>query len=132
MALVADLKLCRTRQAEERLKQGAEYQNFDLVFCQKNGKPLHPHNIVRRDFYAIIRRSDVKLQKAGLPGLPQISFYGVASHSCDAAGRERGGCPHGIDRLGHATPGFTLTAYAHAMPGTREKAAEASSQLLVY
>ncbi len=77
MSWVADLKLWRTRQAEERLKQGAEYQNFDLVFCQRNGKPLHPHNIVRRDFHAIIRRSDVKLQKAGLPGLPQITFHGL-------------------------------------------------------
>src|SRR3989442_12691564 len=35
------------------------------------------------------------------------------------------------DRLGHATPGFTLSVYSHAMSGTQEKAAEASSKFLV-
>ena len=34
------------------------------------------------------------------------------------------------DRLGHATPGFTLTAYRHAIPGSQEAAAERLANLL--
>ena len=34
------------------------------------------------------------------------------------------------DRLGHATPGFTLTAYRHAIPGSQEAAAERLASLL--
>jgi integrase len=34
------------------------------------------------------------------------------------------------DRLGHATPGFTMTVYRHAIPGAQEEAAERLAALL--
>ena len=34
------------------------------------------------------------------------------------------------DRLGHATPAFTLTVYRHAIPGAQEAAAERLAALL--
>ena len=34
------------------------------------------------------------------------------------------------DRLGHATPAFTLTAYRHAIPGAQEAAAERLAAML--
>jgi integrase len=34
------------------------------------------------------------------------------------------------DRLGHATPGFTMTVYRHAIPGAQEEAAERLASLL--
>ena len=34
------------------------------------------------------------------------------------------------DRLGHATPAFTLTVYRHAIPGAQEAAAERLAAML--
>jgi hypothetical protein len=33
---------------------GDKYEDHGLVFCQRNGKPLHAHNITQRDFRRLI------------------------------------------------------------------------------
>ena len=52
----------RNRQKKEA---GDAYQGLGLVFCQADGKPLHAHNIVRRDFQEAMKRAKV----------PRIRFH---------------------------------------------------------
>jgi integrase len=45
----------RRKQAEERLKAGAGYQQHDLVFATSEGSPLMPRNLKRRHFRPILK-----------------------------------------------------------------------------
>lgn len=58
--LVAQLREYRKRQAALRLKVGSRWHDYDLVFCQPNGRPLEP----RKDY----DRWKAILRKAGLIG----------------------------------------------------------------
>lgn len=46
--LVEELRRLREGQTETRSILGADYADYDLVFAQTDGKPLHAHNVVRR------------------------------------------------------------------------------------
>ena len=52
--LVEELRTLRGEQATLRKEFGLQYQDNGLVFCQLNGKPLHAHNVVRRDFRQVL------------------------------------------------------------------------------
>jgi site-specific recombinase XerD len=56
--LVAALRQHRAQQNEERLAAGAGWEDWDLVFCQPNGRPIDP----RQDWLAW----GVLLQSAGV------------------------------------------------------------------
>ncbi len=84
-----------------------------LVFAQADGKPLHGHNITRRDLQAVLTRAK----------LPRIRFHDLrhthASHLLMQ------GVPVKVvqERLGHATPAVTLGIYAHILPHLQHDAA---------
>ena len=112
--LIDALREHRKHQAEIQRILGTEYQDFGLVFCQPNGKPLHAHNIAQRDFRQVIKRA----------GLPRIRFHDLrhthATHLLRA-----GVHPKVVqERLGHSTPAFTLAVYSHVLPGMQEEAAK--------
>jgi integrase len=113
--LVEELRALREEQAEHRRLLGPAYADHDLVFCQPNGRPLHLHNLVRRDFRSLIERA----------GLPRIRFHDLrhlhASHGA------RAGVPVKVmqERLGHATPHFTMQVYTHTLAGMQAEAARA-------
>jgi hypothetical protein len=44
-ATVTALRVHRTRQLEERLAMGGDYQDQDLVVCHVDGTPIHPKTI---------------------------------------------------------------------------------------
>jgi len=111
--LVGELRQLRNRQIERRTLLGTEYEDHDLVFCQPNGKPLHAHNLVRRDFRGIIKRV----------GLPRIRFHDLR-HSHATHMLRQGVNPKVVqERLGHSSPAFTLSIYSHVLPGMQEEAA---------
>jgi len=59
---------------------GGRYEDRDLIFCQPNGRPLHAHNIVRRDFRKVLDRA----------GLPPIRFHDLRHSTATLhLGRER-------------------------------------------
>jgi hypothetical protein len=47
----------KRQQAEERLKVGANYQNYDLVFAALEGTPLMIRNLVRRHYKPTLKRA---------------------------------------------------------------------------
>jgi len=107
--------LTKISQVRSRRKQeaGDEYQDLGLVFCQPNGKPFHAQNIVRRDFEPTILRAKV----------PRIRFHDLR-HCHATLLLQQGVHPKIVqERLGHATPAFTLHVYSHVLPGMQHEAA---------
>lgn len=78
-----------------------------------NGKPLHPDTIT-----ALFHKH------CEAAGLPRIRLHDVR-HSYATAALKAGISPKVIsERLGHASPAFTLQTYTHVIPGMDELAAD--------
>lgn len=113
--LVEELRALREEQSEYRRLLGADYEDHSLIFCQTNGRPMHAHNIVRRDFHKVLERTR----------LPRIRFHDLR-HCHATLLLQQGVHPKVVqERLGHTTIGMTLDTYSHVMPGMQEKAVAA-------
>ena len=114
-AVVEALHAVRADQEANKRILGTEYQDHDLVFAQVDGKPLHMHNIVRRDFRRVMKEAKV----------PRITFHDL--RHAHASYLARAGVPAKVaqERLGHATPHFTMAVYTHTLAGQQEAAARA-------
>ena len=116
---VTALKTQRARQAEWRLKAGADWQDTGLVFTGLKGQPLQP-SVVE---HALARECE-RL------GLPKVTPHGLrhlhASLLLDA------GLPVPVvsARLGHARPSITMSIYAHRVGQDDRQAAEALARAL--
>lgn len=120
-ALIEQLRQLREEQNQGRQLLGSRYQEHDLVFCQPDGKPLHGHNITRRDLRRVL---------AGA-GLPPIRFHDLR-HSHATHLLQLGVNPKVVqERLGHSTPAFTLQVYSHVLPGMQESAARQLAERLL-
>jgi integrase len=111
--VVDELRKVRASQASVRCGLGSAYEEYDLVFCQRNGKPLHAHNVIQRDFRRVIARA----------GVPRVRFHDL--RHCHATHLLRQGENPKVvqERLGHSTPAFTLSVYGHVLPGMQRDAA---------
>lgn len=100
---------------------GADYHDQGLVFCQPDGKPLHMHNAARRNFRATMKAAGVLRLRFHDLRHPHASFWPAQ------------GCRQKIaqERLGHATPHFTMAAYTHVLAGQQEAAARAVEGFLL-
>jgi integrase len=129
--LVEELRHLRAEQQEHRHLLGADYHDYDLVFCQPNGNPLHAHNVAQRDFRRVYRleRLRAKLLKEGIAKealpkpLPTIRFHDLRHGHASWLLAQGENIKVVQERLGHSTPAFTLTAYSHVLPGVHEQAA---------
>jgi integrase len=96
------------------------YQDRGLVFCQADGKPLHAHNIVQRDFRPLVARAK----------LPRIRFHDLrhlhASYLFKAGVHPK----VAQERLGHHSPAYTMKVYGHLLPGMQEEATHRIERLL--
>jgi integrase len=111
----------RRKQAAERLKAGAIYQQNDLVFATPEGGPLAPRNLKRRHFRPI-------LERAKLP--PDFRLYDLR-HSCATLLLAAGEHPKVVsERLGHASITLTLDVYSHVLPTMQEAASQKLESLL--
>ncbi|MDR5703945.1 MAG: site-specific integrase [Armatimonadota bacterium] len=120
--VIEELRRLREQQEEYRLLLGPEYAtDLDLIFCQPNGKPLHAHNVVRRDFRRVIERA----------GLPRIRFHDL--RHIHASYLARAGVPPKVaqERLGHSTLTFTMKVYTYTLAGMQEQAARAVASYLL-
>jgi integrase len=114
------LKRHRARQAEEKLKAGALYEDLGLVFATEGGTPINPSNIRQRSFAPL-------LKKAGLPG---ITFHDLR-HTCASLLFQRNIHPKFVQELlGHASVAITLDTYSHMLPGMGGEAADAMGEAL--
>lgn len=99
-----------------------EPQAFDrqrLVFGRPDGAPIHPEYITRT-FNRLVAKHQ----------LPRIRFHDI--RHTHATLLLKAGVPAKVvaERLGHATPGFTLNVYQHVLPGMQAQAADVFDRLL--
>ena len=90
------------------------------MFTDGGGQPIHPHAISQA-FERIARR-------AGVPVIRLHELRHTHGTLLIAAG-----VPVKVvsERLGHATPAFTIETYQHVLPGMQADAARVFEQLLV-
>lgn len=112
--LVQRLRAHKARQNADRLVAGAAWVDNDLIICDGLGLPL-THSTVDHTFKRLIG-------KLGLPASLRVHDlrHTHASHLIAAGVDVR----TVADRLGHATPGFTLNVYSHALRSRQREAAE--------
>jgi integrase len=113
------LRSWRKRQLEERLALGALHEDHGLVFARPEGTPIHP-DLFSKTFDRMTASSD----------LPVIRLHDLR-HS-HASLLLRSGVPVKVvsERLGHATPAFTMTVYQHVLPGMQAEAASTFADLV--
>lgn len=89
------------------------------VFESGTGQPHHPQ-LLSDAFKKLVHRS----------GLPRIRLHDL--RHTHATLLLKAGVPIKVvsERLGHATPGFTMATYQHVLPGMQAEAAETFAELL--
>lgn len=105
--------LCSARYAADREDQ------CDRVFLRSDGTALHP-DLASQAFRKAMKEAGVR----------PIRFHDLRhTHATIAL---RAGIPAKVisERLGHATPEFTLTQYAHVIPGMQAEAAAQIADLV--
>jgi integrase len=112
---IETLKSHRARQNEERLRLGALWEDHELIFPNRIGKPMNADNLYHREFKPL-------LKKAGLSG---FTFHSLR-HTCATLLCSKNVNPKIVqETMGHATISQTMDTYSHLMPGMGYVAAEA-------
>jgi integrase len=99
--VLAVLREVRAEQARERAILGEAYQDNDLIFCTRDGRPLHAHNLVERDYKPL-------LKKAGLPPMP---FKNLRHSHISHLSRIDAPIAVTQQRAGHSSSKITLDIY---------------------
>jgi integrase len=102
---MAAFRMQRTRQLEQRLLAGDQWQDWGLVFSSSKGTPLDGPNVNKR------------LQKLlEQAGLPRQRFHDLR-HGCASLLLAAGVPPRTImGVLGHSQISLTLNTYSHLSP----------------
>jgi hypothetical protein len=120
-SLIDALKTHRRNQLEGRMKLGASYQNFDLVFASEIGTPLLHGNLLSRHFKPIRDKA----------GLPSIRLYDLR-HTTATLLLSAGENPKIVsERLGHASIVLTLDTYSHVLPSMQKEATNKIEKLML-
>jgi integrase len=104
---------------DRQLARDRADRDHERVFAREDGSPLHP-DFVSQSFERTIRAA----------GLRRIRLHDLRhTHATLAL---RAGVPTKIvsERLGHATPEFTMRMYQHAIPGMQAEAAAKIADLV--
>jgi integrase len=110
--LLKKLAAHKRKQAEVRLKLGAAWQAFDLIFCSEEGTPLSIPNLTYRYYRPILVKAK----------LPQLRLYDLR-HSCATLLLIAEENPKVVsERLGHSTIVLTLDTYSHVLPTMQQQA----------
>ncbi len=125
--LVEELRAMFAEQDAERKKRGdcpcgmdcrntrcPRWHDHGLAFTQPNGRPLHEHNIARRDFPRVAKRA----------GVPRIRLYDL--RHCNASLLAPYTSLKVIsEHLGHSSVAVTGDIYMHVLPGMQGEAIRA-------
>lgn len=115
----AALRSHRTRQKEERLRVGQEWQDHGLIFVGRFGRPLDGCNLTR-DFQAHLQRL----------GLPRQRFHD-ARHACASLLLSMNVPARVVmEILGHSQISLTMNTYSHVVPALQKEAAQQMDRLL--
>ncbi|PFK49394.1 site-specific integrase [Bacillus thuringiensis] len=116
---VAKLKKHRAVVLKEKLSQGEEYQDNDLVMCTPSGMPINPANI-RRSLNALIKKAAV----------PKIRFHDLRHTHATLLLAKGVNVKVISERLGHSNIKITLDTYSHVLPTMQEHAVNKIEEIL--
>jgi integrase len=116
---VAALLAHRTAQAEERLRRGAAWEDHELVFCTRLGRPLSARNVFR-SFLGLLDRG----------GIRRVRFHDLRHTAATLMLASRVNPKVVSEMLGHATVAITLDIYSHVLPDMQQDAAAMLEQAL--
>jgi integrase len=117
--VLAELRLVRQRQEDDRERLGPVFRAHGLVLCKEDGTPYAPESI--NDAWAALTAN---------AGVERVRFHDLR-HSCATYLLAKGVHPKIVaDRLGHSTVKLTLYTYSHFVPHMQLEAAEYTDDLL--
>lgn len=116
---VVKLKKHRAVVLIEKLSQGEEYQENDLVMCTPSGTPINPAN-VRRSLNALIKKAAV----------PKIRFHDLRHTHATLLLAKGVNVKVISERLGHSNIKITLDTYSHVLPTMQEDAVNKLEEIL--
>ncbi|WP_413790609.1 tyrosine-type recombinase/integrase [Bacillus thuringiensis] len=116
---IAKLKKHRAVVLKEKLSQGEEYQDNDLVMCTPSGTPINPAN-VRRSLNALIQKAAV----------PKIRFHDLRHTHATLLLAKGVNVKVISERLGHSNIKITLDTYSHVLPTMQEDAVNKIEEIL--
>jgi integrase len=117
---VEALRRHRVAQAKERLRNGAFWDDHDLVFANEVGRPIEVRNLMRRSFLPLLK----------VAGLPRIRFHDLR-HSAATLLLGQGVHPKVVaEMLGHSRISTTLDLYSHVTPTMQKEATDAMDVVL--
>jgi integrase len=112
--LLEVLRTHKARQSERRLQIGEKYLDNDLMFCTAVGTPLDRGNVVKREFWPLLKKV----------GLRRIRFHDLR-HTFATLLIDQGESPKYIQaQLGHASIQVTMDRYGHLLPDVHQQAAQ--------
>ncbi|MDR6124066.1 integrase [Bacillus sp. SLBN-46] len=110
--LAKELKKVYNQILVNKLSLGQMYTDLDLVFAQKNGKPIQPAELAK-NYRKVVENS----------GLHYIRFHDLR-HTHATLLLQQGVHPKIVsERLGHSTIGITMDTYTHVLPNMQKEAA---------
>jgi len=117
--VVKELKKLKTREKQDKLRLGTDYQNNNFVFCWQDGRYIRPDYAWK------------KLKKLlNAHNLPNIRFHDLR-HTFATILLEAGEHPKIVsEMLGHSSITITLDTYSHVLPSMQEKAAGKMNNIL--
>lgn len=101
------------RQALEQHRLIGRVSEMDLVFCNENGLPLNPENLIKREFLPALDRA----------GLRRIRFHDLRHTFASLLISQGENIKFIQSQLGHASAKTTLDRYGHLMPNLENDAA---------
>ena len=121
-AVVRTLKEHRTAMAVEEMKLGPSWKNnLDLIFTGTFGQPLDRHNVLRRNWKGVLKRSGVKW-RLGLHDLRTVFATTALSKGMPITTVSA--------MLGHKDASTTLRLYAAAVPQSGRAVAQAMDDVI--
>jgi integrase len=113
------LRRHKSRQATDRLRAGAAWEDRNLVFCGNAGSPASGEWLVRGPFRRLLSRA----------GLPNIRFHDLR-HTAATLWFRSGLNPKVVqETLGHSRVSITLDTYSHMIPDLQQEAARVMDDL---
>lgn len=91
----------------------------DYVFAAPGGEPIHP-DAFSKSFNRIVASA----------GVPRLRLHDLRHTHASLLLKERVPIKVVSERLGHATPGFTMATYQHVLPGMQADAARVFAGLI--
>jgi integrase len=119
-SVVEALRAQRVRQAEQ-FKAGARWQDSGLVFTNEDGGPVQPITL-HRDYKRL-------LAKAGLPGATRL--HDLRHSTASLLLNQDVPLKMISELLGHSSISITGDLYAHVMPASSRRVADAMEGLLL-